>query len=293
MFFYQSKTAVKKLQEQPMLEKTEYKNLNNIVKPLLTICPEDQYDRAIIFELGYSMTLNEPSGFLIGRRSREYDFSWQAWKNITFMEMVSGLLRYDLEDDIAVTKNEAEFMPYKYYPRFGYCWEILDYSTDLIFHVLWPKSVIGDVKVYITDRHLSTFNSFDRSTDMEYAIELDRSGVYTYRVNIELASNFDPRTPEACREYKDDEYAECKENENEKEVQTLFGCNPPWISRHNQCKENISLTPEKDYEWSKLFKKIYDGLEKNIYNDSGCKKPCTVIQSYAKKRSFKPHDFGM
>ena len=50
MFLFQSKTATEKLQEQPIGEKSEHENFNKIDKPLLTICPKDQYDRDLVFE---------------------------------------------------------------------------------------------------------------------------------------------------------------------------------------------------------------------------------------------------
>ena len=293
MFIWQSKTAIEKLQEQPVVDKTEYKNIDNITKPIITICPQEQFDQDLIEEYGYGKNDFGPFGILKGAQLREpSSYSWQGWKNVTFDEMVHVLLKYDPED-VQVIKDENDFMNKKYYPRYGYCWQILNYTTKVNIFVLWPKKIIGNVQISITDRNVTSFNSFDRSTDMEYTILLDKEGIYEYRVSVELASNFDPRDPEACRKYTNDDFAECKEKENEKLVEPFFGCNPPWLSRNNHCTGNFTLDENKSWDYHFAIGNLYENLEKNVYSDAGCKKPCNVARSFAKKRGFMNYDFQL
>ena len=99
-----------------------------------------------------------------------------------------------------------------------------------------------------------------------------------YLIEIEQVSNFDPKNPKGCKDYKDNEFENCI-NDPTSLFLPILGCNPPWYSTQNVC---TSVVNEVNETYSSI---IYDYLVFNLFSlDSqtfwnGCPKHCTVTQS--------------
>ena len=152
----------------------------------------------------------------------------------------------------------------KFYPSFqGYCWNLYKYNTS---NSLVLKSKLGNetrFKVYITDKKLETFVSKDMTSQQGQTIQIDSAHRYRYEVTIRLVSNFDPRRPEACVDYKGNDFENCVDTNFQHYVQPLIKCNPPWLSRKNQCVQVI-----KNVNASDEYFKAYNGkLKPILYNE--------------------------
>ena len=74
-------------------------------------------------------------------------------------------------------------------------------------------------------------------------------------IEIEKVSNFDPKNPESCKDYDDNDYQNCINNRL-----PFLDCNPPWYSTQNPCTsvydQNISWSMI-DVVDSIIFGKIF------------------------------------
>ena len=114
-----------------------------------------------------------------------------------------------------------------------------------------------ELQVFITDKKLNTYFAFDQSTHMEYRIVLKEPGKYDFHVDVNLFSQFDPRNPESCREYHENDYQNCRDQEVRNLVEPLLGCMPPWISPNNVCQGNIILDKKAKTKWKNIGHKFH------------------------------------
>ena len=155
------------------------------------------------------------------------------------------------------------------------------------FDIKGNKDVIKSFELHFTDKKLKTFVGIEESTHKGSEILIDSPGTYKYEVEVILISNYDPRDPEACTEYGEREYQECKDKEWRQITEQIFGCTPPWLSPHNVCTGNYTLSDEERDSWNILFRDIYYGRSKDTET---CKKACTVTRSVIKPRKISKED---
>ena len=199
--------------------------------------------------------------------------SWSSDLNMTFDNLLKNVLTYKIDHEADVIAGEVEnsiynprkyFLYKKFYPSFqGYCWNLYTYNTS---NSLVLKSKTGNetrFKVYITDKNLETFVSKHKNSHQGQTIQIDSAHRYRYEVTVQLVSNFDPRQPEACVNYKDNEFEECVDKNFQHYVKPLIKCNPPWLSRKSQCLQVIKNLNISDDNF-----KAYNGkLKPILYNE--------------------------
>ena len=52
---------------------------------------------------------------------------------------------------------------------------------------------------------------------------------YDYMIKVDHLSNFDPRNPDDCKEYTEDDFENCVDEELQDLWKPSLGCNPPWL----------------------------------------------------------------
>ena len=105
---------------------------------------------------------------------------------------------------------------------------------------------------------------------------------YDYMIKVDHLSNFDPRNPDDCKEYTEDDFENCVDEELQDLWKPALGCNPPWLSAQDQCIRVINATDEivKNIYGNKKFLVITDIVEMEGFPArERCTKPCTVTQS--------------
>ena len=129
MFVYQCSTAVQNLQEKPVLDRTEYTPIQNITKPIITICPQQELNETILRSFRYESA----DTLLEGKNMRNENlFSWTGWnENITYINIVTSTLDFDIIEDLKIDLiDEKTLEPmdmevkHVYYNVYGLCYEI-------------------------------------------------------------------------------------------------------------------------------------------------------------------------
>ena len=130
MFVYQCSTAVQKLQEKPILDRTEYIPIQNITKPIITICPQQNLNSTMLRYFGYG---GDDIDVLYGSNmENESLYSWNGWNDsLSFRDIVTSSLAFDPNRDFWMEDGSDDFSLSKdvkqvYYAKegFGLCFEI-------------------------------------------------------------------------------------------------------------------------------------------------------------------------
>ena len=289
MFIVQFKTAVNKLKNPTVTESTKYLDIGDIEPPLITICPNQQYNTSISFYTAIELL----NGSLL---SKDQGISWGGRWNVSFEQLVKVVMNYKLRNiaikdgDYKMYKTKERIMPY-----YGICYDIQlsSLQEEAIFTII--PMLKNDFEVFITDNNLQRFGGVYHPSHLESRITV---GMYQYKefeVVIEIKSYFDPTHPEQCSAYKDDEYFECVDEEAQKVFYPKLGCNPPWISPNNQCTGILYGEDKRKFINEKLFNTKVNGVwisENKIHQhmknhklapyETNCKRPCNVTTSYVK-----------
>ena len=121
MFVDQCSIAVQKLMEQPVVDRTEYIPIQNITKPIITICPKHELNETMLRSFSYHFSHDLLRGQNIENTSL---YSWNGWNDsLTFMSIVTSSLSFDPNEDFKLYQAKAKQV---YYTRngFGLCYEI-------------------------------------------------------------------------------------------------------------------------------------------------------------------------
>ena len=122
MFVYQCSTAVQKLMEKPVLDWTEYIPIQNITKPIITICPKQglNHKRPLLRSFGYKYEHFLFKGENMQNKSL---YSWNGWNDsLAFMDIVTSALAFDPNYDLRISTKAKQV--YYARARFGLCYEI-------------------------------------------------------------------------------------------------------------------------------------------------------------------------
>ena len=190
---------------------------------------------------------------------------YRAPKNSAYIEEISG---FTLEG-VFVAANP------------GYCFNIENYGVDrdtLSIQIElgwnhWNKiEPVGDIfDVYLTDKKHWIMTSSYLPSHWGPTLSFNNE----YLIEIEKVSNFDPKNPESCKDYDDNDYQNFINNRL-----PFLDCNPPWYSTQNPC---TSVYDQNIYS-SVLI--VLDSMIYGYHVWNKCPKPCTVTQSKIQTKSL-------
>ena len=283
MFCYQTQVAVQNLLDPPVIESSKTYNIADIEPPLITICPFDQWDN--MNEYGY-VGCRE---FLLGEYSQKQNLrSWGGHRNLTFKELIGDMLPSSQELIIegGSFENSGKKVDYekKFYPKYGWCYEIANYTITRDFTLTLRRVNDSDFKaeVFLTDKKLRTLSTVYSDSHHGSSIIVSSDRLHTHVVNVEMLSNIDPNNPGDCKEYTYDEFELCVDKILQNIWKPIVNCNPPWLSLHNQCTGILNIS-------SKMVSELYhqpdfDSFRKFLRMETSfviykCKRPCTVTRS--------------
>ena len=305
MFCYQAEIAIRKLMSPPVIDSTDIHSLADIQLPLITICAKKQWNKTKLLKFGYYNEIEFLAGYG-GLDKEDYVFAWGAQHNISYDELLDGILNINSSNPYEVEKPEEDqadryiyVYEHRFYPRFGLCADILNYTLnengDAVFDIeVNMKYQFYDnatqiyrnnfeAEVFLTDNHLRTKTSVHLQSHWGSNIIIENGWDDQYVIQVEQLSNFNPRKEEECRDYVDQEYANIAKENLQDLFKPLIDCIPPWVSEKDQCTGVINATEEvTDKYWYNTevyntFKSIskmvdYPALE-------SCTKPCNVKRS--------------
>ena len=290
MFLYQSLHALKNLWFPPVVDSTDRLHITEVIPPLITICPYGQINTTILKEYGY----DNMKQFLSGNDLLSPTLSWGGEYDMTFWDIFNESLTYNPETqvylDIRFDYSSPLFskdLTRKFYPKFGYCWELSDYPANALISM--DILTEGNIKspsyeVYITDRNLKTPITVEIETHKESLIHVRFPWVHTYEIKVELISHFDPLDPDSCYDYEEDEYENFMKEELEQLVKPIIGCNPDWLSLGDDCETFVGNFSE---EYKNSTEMTLDMIleMKRFPSQELYKDPCIETRSYVKLRS--------
>ena len=215
MFFYQAQIAVNKYGNPPVVDTTDLLNIADIEPPLITICPKNQFSPKA---WGNADNIHTKD-LLLGKASKNNITAWGIHHNMTFEEWVQEIVFLD-EDypKLNFTIDDGPWMQPDYerrfYPMYGRCIEFSNYTITgvLRLKIFIDSYKIGsspDAEVYLTDKKLRTRNTVHTLSHWGPKIIIENKRYLNYLVKVQQLSSFDPRNPDDCKEYTDDEFERC------------------------------------------------------------------------------------
>ena len=235
MFTWQASVAVGKLMDPPVVDSTERLNMADIEPPLITICHLEQWNKTKLEQYGYGDVIELLQDFS-NRNDEPTLVGWGAKHNLTFEELMDKVTDFHPEDihpDIYVAKDDddEEKLEFTYElrfdPKYGYCFDISNFVAIGIFKILISVHHFT-AHVFLTDRKLRTRNNVFVESHFGSKIII-QEGFQEYVVKTELMSNFDPRKQDDCKNYENDDYEKCVDDELQKVWKPYIRCNPPWL----------------------------------------------------------------
>ena len=158
MFIWQASVALSNLMDPPVVDSTEKLNIHDIDPQLITICPLDQFNLNKLNQFGYK----SPEDFLMGNDVNKEFIGWGAHLNLTFVEMLEEIKNYDhINLYFYVFRNGKEVKvnyEIRFYPRYGYCFDLVNFTTNGEVKITLFNSEFFEAQVYITDKKLRTRN---------------------------------------------------------------------------------------------------------------------------------------
>ena len=243
MFIWQASVAVSKLMDPPVVDSTERLKIDEIEPLLITICPLGQWKKKMIQEYGF----DNLDFFIMGldNDSTLNFIGWGSQHNLTFEELVSKVTIAISNPDLFIMRNgQKQEVNYeiRFYPKFGYCFELVNFTTKEEVYIAVSVQEFKEAQVYLTDRKLKTRNDIHIASHWGTEIILKPGLIHKFVVKLEQLSNKDPRNPDDCKEYYQDAYEKCVDNELQKVWKPLINCNPPWLSSKDQCDSEMNIT---------------------------------------------------
>ena len=292
MFIYQICQSIQNLLHPPVADTSENIFIQDISLPLITICPHDQVNETKVKELGFSEYFKSSRlGFLMGLKKDKgvSKLSWGTDMNKTYEELLEYVL--DGDADLAVNmikdgkfhnKKYNKNLKKKFYIGFwGFCWELEDYDiTSILAIISWSGK---QLEVYITDRKIKSFYSLNIDSQLGQKIVSSATDTIWYVIDVMMKNNEDPRTSESCVHYEQDEFENCIDERVQNWIKPEIGCNPPWLSKKDQCEANLtSITSGYKMKAIQIV-----NHEDPTFADL-CLKPCTEMKYYARIRTYAP-----
>lgn len=168
-------------------------------------------------------------------KSTNVSLSWGDSINLTYSELVAEVTDlHDLEQ-IEWNNPDLNFTRF-FYPRFGYCVEVNNYSLHRFMINLWFGHN-NDIFIYLTDKSLKTDFGIHHSSQTGNAIMLDanKSLIYSFTVDISIMDSSYSAEEDGCENSKKYKFTECVDEEVNKDLIPKFGCVPGWLSGRKPC----------------------------------------------------------
>ena len=289
MFCYQTQIAIQRWIYPPIVDSNDVYNIADAELPVITICAKNQFDQHSMRDFGYNSTTSLLGG--IDARNPQV-FSWGALDNLSFFEVVDEIQFFDKVEPYAVyDKQDGNFEKLRYekrfYPMFGWCADVVHYpmtdSGQVALEIRAQRKTGGsffDAEVFLTAKKLRTKHTINKQSHIGSKIIIRHKEDYEFMVEVKQMSNYDPRNPDACKEFEDNDFEKCANEELKDIFKPVFKCYPPWISSQNQCNGIIKKTEEM-----KNLTGIKSHIEKTI-------KEIVEMKTFsAKKKCFTPCSF--
>ncbi len=218
MFLIQLREATLNLIYPSIVVSTREVDISEVDLPLITICPLNQTNKAMLTKLGYQRVDTLFQGFT--KCNNKPCLSWGAFLNMTFNETINEVFNPEFlnSHDIIATKTLL--------PRFGICQEIAQFNPFETVKI----SNLHSFRVFTTDKQYKTYFSLDYRSHIGSKIIVQPYKVSNFNVKIVISSSCLIRNNET-RNYQ---FGSCIEDKIQDTVQgKKLDCIAPWLSENN------------------------------------------------------------
>ena len=253
------------------------------VLPAILICGKNQFDLEAAKEEGYTSFRNFYNGRIDGSSEEDkIDVTWGGLSNMSFNDLKRKLFKSyndELEIEGNITTRDTFILPQ------GHCKEIQSISGYQDINPLKITIKNGSFEVFITDITKKLAFKVDEKSITGDRIDFDMQAGITKHKFYELTVTEYNNQPVYCENYKDwFYYAGCIVKEDEKNIEPVLGCIPPWMAgkNNNQDCKTVKQVNRKDYEdleFNKNYDKVRAGLD---YTSRYCKGPCRQVTTRAR-----------
>ena len=235
MFTYQMKGSIGKLLDPPVILREKKVKLTEIEPPMITVCPLNQIDLEKLQSYGFQ-TFND---FLRGNIKATYP------TNISFWDIFENSLAYTPDKEFSIQVDYNDVAIYKisnfekrFYPKYGYCWELKSYDIKPEMKIwITTSSTLKTALVFLTEKLLNTRPALYLPSHRGGVIEIKSNEDMTYFIELEQHSIYNPRKPEECKHYSEGELEKCVDVAFENYTDPVFVCQPPWLTTRKQCAD--------------------------------------------------------
>ena len=263
--------AFNKYASKPKVRETSVERLNNIQKPLMYICQEDQFNFTKAKQIGYESNSAYLSGFLNRTETPTWIAHSRGYENGT--ELLENLYEHDYNDLDIVQYYTSHNASKVFLLPYGFCMKVENVTLNISAQFHSKKTV----KLLILDPYQST--KFRAEQILGKSIQLkghEKTGLYEFSWHKVSYILFDETIMDAddCTDYDKigSSYGECVEKAVEVKLLDLYGCIPFWFPG-NMAKCSTGLKEKNDTAVN-----FSTRLNSNLDLQTNCKPPCKNLR---------------
>ncbi len=227
LFLFQMYHAVIKFVNMPEVNESSVTTTENIMKPLMYVCDDDQFKYDTARKYGYQ----DKTSYVVGKLNGSENPSWigNSINNSSADELLESVHNFNY-NDVHVIDGDNEKIPTEqlYIHPYGFCIKILNFRFDKAIDITSKH----EVRFYILDPYKSSLlrveEALGHSTNLN--VKKDKFEYNNFKVSYTLhdESIHDGKT---CTDYtnKGSTYGECIVNEMNEKLMEWFDCIPPWF----------------------------------------------------------------
>ena len=278
--------------EKPVVQQTKTIPYQNIEKPIIYVCQENQFNYAKALANGYETI----TAFTLGILNKSNKVSWKGiYNNKTYQELLSTIYETDYSDFEAISYDVVGNRELKnnidsddiYMVPYGFCKKLkqsrqrinIEVKKNCILLVVDPAKE-NAFRITNMENGKGEFGPLNDQFFVGYNYEIE--------VSIHDSSIFNSIT---CVDYDKlgSTYGECIEKVMRSRLVNLYGCIPPWLPIRNKettCDDNnfIDISDDKLSEFRDEILRVIKGLDLRMFNP--CPSPC-ITMSLKKKELVK------
>ena len=226
-FLFQMYHAMIKFLNRPEVNESSVTTTEKILKPLMYVCDDDQFNYDTVRKLGYQ----DKTSYVTGKLNGSENPSWigNSFENFSAYDLLKSLHNFNYTDVNVIDGDTAQIPTEQLYihPN-GFCLKILDFKFDQAIEITSKH----EVRFYILDPYKSSQlrveEALGHSTVMNVKNEKFEFNNFKVSYTLYDESIHDGNT---CTDYtnKGSTYGECIANEMNEKLLDWFDCIPPWF----------------------------------------------------------------
>ena len=259
VFLFQMHHSLKKFMERPITQVKTLKSFDDVNKPVIYVCQENQYNYTRSKLHGYRLMTD----FFMGNLNKTGNITWGGYQqNKTFQDLQKVLYTSDYSSFQALVTPTRKLKQLKnieaidvFVPVMGNCKKLKNIQniTRIMSNVqsmilLSDPALTSSIKIVEIENTKLVFGPTEKDFYESVYYEMDIE-IHDTKVNEGIS----------CTDYEDlgQTYGDCIEEALQAQLEDWYKCTPPWaISKINQNCE--------DFEGSILMN---SSLIETIYND--------------------------